>query len=57
MPGRRHEKKSCVNLMKKWYVMASPLQTALLAGDLEFKDSTEEYSSTEQKGGRGLFEI
>ena len=50
MSGRRHEKKTYhVNLIKKWYVMASPPQTALLAGDLEFKDSIEEYGNTEQE--------
>ena len=49
MLGRRHEKKTYhVNLMKKWYVVASPPQTALLAGDFENKNSTEEYDSTEE---------
>ena len=49
MPGRRHEKKTYhVNLMKKWYVMTSHPQTALLAGDFESKNSTEEYDSTEE---------
>ena len=50
MPDRRHEKKIYyVNVMKKWYVIASPPQTALLAGDFECKDNTEECDSTEEK--------
>ena len=50
MPGRRQERKIYhVNLMKKWHVMTSKPQTALLAADFETKEEALESSTGEHE--------
>ena len=54
MPGRRQERKIYhVNLMKKWHVMTSEPQTALLAADSKPLEDADECSSAEHEDWSG----